>query len=77
MAYLGPFAARLAAQPFGCLVLLDEGPYRLERGGVADEFMLPLGLKRSKVDGRIRCRRCVALRYIAAATIPIFVIAWT
>jgi hypothetical protein len=48
---------RVAAQPFGCLVLLDEGPYRLERGGVRDEFMLPpLGLKRSKVDGRMRCR---------------------
>jgi hypothetical protein len=52
MAYLGLFAVRVAAQPFGCLALLDEGPYQLERGGVRVEFMLPLSLKRSKVDGR-------------------------
>jgi hypothetical protein len=56
MAYLGVLAVRVAAQPSGCLILLDEGPYQLERGGVGDVFMLPLGLKRSKVDGRMRCR---------------------
>jgi hypothetical protein len=45
---------KVAAQPFGCLVSLDEGPYRLEGGGIRCEFMLPLGLKRLKVVGRIR-----------------------
>ena len=44
LAYL--FAVRVAAQHFGCLALHDKGPYRLERRGVGDEFMLPpLGLK--------------------------------
>jgi len=56
MAYLGLFAVMVAAEPFGCSFLLDKGPYRLERGGVADEFMLPPGLMRSKVHGRMRCR---------------------
>ncbi len=56
MAYLGLFIVRVIAQPFGCLVLLDKGPYRLERGGVRDEFILPLSLKWSKVDRRIRYR---------------------
>lgn len=55
MAYLDLFAVIVAAQPFGGLVLLDEGPFRLERGGVGDVFMLPPSLKRSKVDGRMRC----------------------
>jgi hypothetical protein len=54
MAYLGLLAVRVVAQLFGCLVLLDEGPYRLEGGGVRCEFMLPLGLKQSKVVRRIR-----------------------
>jgi hypothetical protein len=42
MAYLGLLAVRVVAQLFGCFVLLDEGPYRLEGGGVRCEFMLPL-----------------------------------
>jgi hypothetical protein len=36
------FGSEIAAQPFRCSVLVDEGPYRLERGGVRDEFILPL-----------------------------------
>jgi len=40
---------KFAVEPFGCLVLLDEEPYRLERGGVADEFMLPQDFE--TVDG--------------------------
>jgi len=56
MDYLGLFVVRSAAETFGCLVLLDEEPYRLEKGGVADEFMLPLDLRRPMGDGGIRCR---------------------
>jgi hypothetical protein len=49
MVYLG-LLALVAAQPFGCLVLLDEGPYRLEGGEVRSEFILPLSLKWSQVE---------------------------
>ena len=49
MAYLGLSTVKVAAQPFGCLVLLDEGLYRLERGLERDEFILHLVLKRLKV----------------------------
>ena len=45
MAYLGLLALKVAAQPFGCFVLLDAGPYRLEGGGVTSGFILPLGLE--------------------------------
>jgi hypothetical protein len=31
MAYLDLLVVKVAAEPFGCLVLLDEGPYRPER----------------------------------------------
>ena len=51
MAYLGLLPVRFAADSRR-LVLLDEEPYRLERGGIADEFMLPLGLERLKKDGK-------------------------
>ena len=43
MAYLGLLAVRVVAQPFECLVLLDEEPYRLEGGGGTSGFILPLG----------------------------------
>lgn len=32
IAYLSLLALRVAAQLFGCFVLLDAGPYRLEGG---------------------------------------------
>jgi hypothetical protein len=54
MAYLGLLALRVVAQPFGCFVLLDAGPYQLEEGGIRSGFILPLGLKQSKVVRRIR-----------------------
>jgi hypothetical protein len=44
MAYLGVLALRVAAQLFGCFVLLDAGPYRLEGGERTSGFILPLGL---------------------------------
>jgi len=44
MAYLGLLTLRVAAQLFGCFVLLDAGPYRLEAGGVTSGLILPLGL---------------------------------
>ena len=53
MAYLGLLALRVAAQLFGCFVLLDAGPYRLEGGGVTSSgYILPLGL----MDGN-KCAR--------------------
>jgi len=55
MAYLGLLALRVAAQTFGCFVLLDAGPYRLEGGGVTGGFILPLGLM-DEVEGRVRER---------------------
>jgi hypothetical protein len=64
MAYLGLLAVRVVAQPFECLVLLNEELYRLEGGGVICEFMLPLtvegGPKEEMQDwtGQRRCWEC-------------------
>lgn len=52
MAHLGVLFVSVAAQPLGCLVLLDEGPYRFEGEGARVGFMLPLGLKRAVRGGR-------------------------
>jgi hypothetical protein len=49
MAYFRLLAPSVVARLFGCFGLLDAGPYRLEGGGVRSGFILPLGLKRSKV----------------------------
>ncbi len=37
-------ALSIAAQLFGCFVLLDAGPYRLEGGGVRSGLILLVGL---------------------------------
>ncbi len=47
LTYFRLLAPSVAAQLFGCFVLLDAGPYRLEGGGVTSGFILPLGL----IDG--------------------------
>jgi hypothetical protein len=44
MAYLSLLALRVAAQLFGCFVLLNAKPYRLDKGGVTSRFILPPGL---------------------------------
>jgi len=36
MAYLGLLVVNLATQPLGCLLVLDERPYRFEGGGVRE-----------------------------------------
>jgi hypothetical protein len=77
MAYLGLLALRVAAQLFGCFVLLYAGPYRLEGGGVRSGFILPLGLmdggKRVQA-GRGWCAMNALEFWDAAATITILVI---
>ncbi len=45
MAYLGLLAARVAVQPFGCLILLGKGPYRLEGGEAGRKFMFAAALE--------------------------------
>lgn len=44
VSFRGLLAPRVAAQPFGRLALLDEGPYRLEGRGIIHELILQLGL---------------------------------
>jgi len=39
MAYMGLLALRVAAQAFGCFVLLDVGPYRLEGERVTSRYI--------------------------------------
>jgi hypothetical protein len=59
MAYLGLLALRVTAQLFGCFVLLDAKPYRLEEGAVTSGFVLPPGLMNK---GGRKSQRCSARR---------------
>jgi hypothetical protein len=44
LTYVRLLAPSIAAQLFGCFVLLGVGPYRLEGGGITSGFILPLRL---------------------------------
>ena len=76
LTYVRLLAPSIAAQLFGCFVLLDAGPYRLEGGGITSGLILPLGLmdggKRVQA-GRGWCAMNALEFWDAAATIAIFV----
>ncbi len=72
MAYLCVLLVSVAAQPLGCLTVLDEWPRRLKRGGARNGFMLPLGLKQSEVGGRMRFRAGGGLMEICGPKISRF-----
>ena len=61
LTYVRLLAPSIAAQLFGCFVLLDAGPYRLEGGGITSGFILPLRLmdKRGRKSQRERAKRGV------------------
>ncbi len=61
LTYVRLLAPSIAAQLFGCFVLLDAGPYRLEGGGITSGFILPLRLmdKGGRKSQRERAKRGV------------------